>query len=86
MRPQWQFLSTSSGDTPDPRIRLFRQEHMSKLESWLSDYLGKTICLANKNVLVPQSPIADLSLAEVNSLKSRVYDLYAQDLDLLESL
>ena len=86
LRPQWQFLSTSSGDTPDPRIRLFRQEHMSKLESWLSDYLGKTICLGHRNVLVPQSPIADLSLVEINSLQSRVYDLYAQDLDLLESL
>ena len=86
LRPQWQFLSTPSGDTPDPRIRLFRQEHMSKLESWLSDYLGKTIRLGHRNVLVPQSPIADLSLAEVNSLQSRVYDLYAQDLDLLESL
>ena len=86
LRPQWKFICTSSGDAPDSRIRLFRQEHMFELESWLSNYLGKTICLTHENVHVPQSPLASLSLAEVKALKSRVYKLYAQDLDLLSSL
>ena len=86
LRPQWKFLcSSSSGGSPDPRIRLFRQDDMSNLESWLSQYLGRSICLPRVNVNLPLGPLPDLSSGELQVLKTRVNTLYAQDVDLLDS-
>jgi len=83
LRPQWKFLCTSPGFSPDPRIRLFRQEHMFELESWLSQHLNRSIHLARSNVHVPGTSIPDMNPSKVQELKNRVNDIYAQDLDLI---
>lgn len=83
LRPQWKFLNLSSGCTPDPRIRLFRQERMPDLESWLSKYLGANVRFSRSNVHVPLTSLPDMQPEEIQSLKSRVNEIYAQDLDLL---
>jgi len=83
LRPQWKFLCPSSECVPDPRIRLFRQEHMADLELWLSKRLGTTIRLSSSNVRVPVSSLPDIAPTQLQALKDRVNALYAQDLDLL---
>ena len=83
LRPQWKFLCTSMGQCPDPSVRLFRQERMEQLESWLTQYLGTTIQLTSKNVRVPAVTMPDMDPRQLEALRERVNELYALDVDLL---
>lgn len=83
LRPQWKFLCPSSESVPDPRIKLFRQERMAELESWLTQRLGKTIELSLSNVRVPAAAVPERDPRQLEALRDRVNALYAEDVDLL---
>ena len=83
LRPQWKFLCTSMGQRPDPSVRLFRQERMEQLESWLTQRLGTTIQLTSSNVRVPAVTMPEMDPSEVEALREQVNELYAMDVDLL---
>jgi len=83
LRPQWKFLCPSSEGVPDSRIRLFRQERMAELESWLTQRLGIPIQLSSSNVRVPAVALPDMDPQRLSVLRERVNVIYAQDLDLL---
>ena len=71
------------GQCPDPSIRLFRQERMEQLESWLTQRLGTTIQLTSSNVRVPAVTMPDTDPRQLEALRERVNELYALDVDLL---
>ena len=83
LRPQWKFVSTSSGNDLDPRVMIFRQEQMSDLESWLSRRLGRVTRLPTSNVQVSVDSVPDIDSQQLQRIRKRVNVLYAKDLELL---
>ena len=83
LRPQWKFLCNTDGQCPDPRLRLFRQEHMAELELWLSHRLGITIQFPSSNVSIPAAKLPEMDPGQLAELRGLVNVIYAQDLELL---
>lgn len=83
LRPQWKFLCTEAGQCPDSSVRIFRQERMTELESWLTHRLGTMIKFSSRNVRVPAITVPEMGSRQIETLRERVNELYAQDLDLI---
>ena len=76
-KPQLSLVAAADGDSPDPRVRVFRQENLSPLETWLSQHCGQPIQLARHNQA--RRPLPQLSPAEWSALEQQVRWLYAAD-------
>ena len=78
LRPQLDALvQQSSATQPDPRIRIFRQEHVHELEQWLSDQCDQPIRLNKHNPA--RRPLPDLQASDLQALEQQVRWLYAMD-------
>ena len=76
LKPQLSMLSTNNG-SPDPRVRVFRQDNLAELEQWLSQHCGELIRLPHHNSA--RRPLPDLTQAEWAELEQQVRWLYAAD-------
>ena len=77
LRPQLDVLRSSSGQSPDPRVRIFHQERLNALEQWLSQQIGTPIQLPHHNP--GRRALPDPPEQEWLALEQQVRWLYAAD-------
>ena len=77
LKPQLSLVAAAGSDGPDPRVRVFQQEHLAPLETWLSQHYGQPIQLARYNPA--RRPLPQHSPAEWSTLEQQVRWLYAAD-------
>lgn len=77
LRPQLDLLTRSGSTDPDPRLRIFRQEQLPRLEQWLSQQCSEAIQLPHRNTA--RRPLPDLPDQEWAALEQQVRWLYAAD-------
>ena len=77
LRPQLDFLGPAGGSQPDPRIRVFHQERLGELETWLSIHCAEPLQLLHHNPARRTAP--DLPEVELQALEQQIRWLYAAD-------
>ena len=77
LRPQLDLLTRSGSTDPDPRLSIFRQEQLPRLEQWLSQQCSEAIQLPHQNAA--RRPLPDLPDQEWAALEQQVRWLYAAD-------
>ena len=77
LRPQLDLLTRSGSTDPDPRLSIFRQEQLPRLEQWLSQQCAEAIQLPHQNAA--RRPLPDLPDQEWAALEQQVRWLYAAD-------
>ena len=77
LKPQLSLLNTNGASTPDPRVRVFRQENLAELEEWLTQQCGRKITLPHHNAA--RRPLPKLPEADWEALEQQVRWLYAAD-------
>ena len=69
-RPQLDLLTRSGSTDPDPRLSIFRQEQLPRLEQWLSQQCSEAIQLPHQNAA--RRPLPDLPDQEWAALEQQV--------------
>ena len=77
LRPQLDFLGPVGCSEPDPRVRVFHQERLGELETWLSSQCAEPVQLPHHHPARRTAP--DLPEAELQALEQQVRWLYADD-------
>ena len=80
LRSQTTFL-IEAGSEPrlSSDIKLFRQEQLHDLQTWLCEFTGENLCLPHSNVNLPRQELPDLTHVEWQSLESSVRQIYRDD-------
>ena len=77
LRSQLDFLGPAGGSEPDPRVTVFHQEQLGKLETWLNLHRTEPMTLPHHNTARRAAP--ELPEAELQALEQQVRWLYAAD-------
>ena len=77
LRPQLDFVRIVGRNEVDPRVHVFHQTNLSRLETWLSELSGRAVKLPQANP--GRRAIPELFDKTLNSLEEQVRWLYAMD-------